>query len=373
MIRQWLVYACGALLIGPGQAVWAETGTSASDLGQEPAAPAAASVKDTTEIADDIEARVQGCFETAEIAVVKIESEHRLGVLSGTGFFISPTGTIMTSASLAMDTQSITVSRGMERYPAEVVMIDPRSGIALLEIEAGDDYLNPFGDVSVQVGTPLLAIGYPLDFPVSPAFGLVAGFDKHFNERFLSTTHIRAAIPCQPGQAGSPVLTLDGQLAGVLVTTIANGAGCHILPIRAARKVYEDYLRFGHVMHGWVGVTLEETSQPVRDSRARVVDLMQNTPAAESGIRNGDTVIQVGDVRIGRPLDIVDASFFLTAGDQVAIQVIREGEEHTFQVYPTYHPALALILPIGERPILRALGFTLSLQDGPEKALAPMP
>ncbi len=320
-------------------------------------------------IASEIEAVVQAGFERAAPAVVKVESDHRVGLLSGTGFFISASGTIATSASLAMDTRAITVTVGEERYPAHPLLVDPRSGVALLKIEADTPFLSAFDQPTVVVGTPLLAIGYSLDFPLSPAFGLVAGFDHRVGDRFLSTTHIRAAIPCQPGQAGSPVLTLDGRLAGILVTSLAGGAGCHILPVQAAAKVYEDYLRFGHVMHGWVGVTVEETEEPVADSRARIVDLVENTPAALSGMANGDFVVRVGDVRIHAPLDIIDASYFLTAGDPVAVTVVRGSETLQFQVQPAYHPALAMLAPIGAVPMLPPRPVKLSLQMGAEKGL----
>jgi len=364
MTRQWTVYSCLAILLVTcglrGQA----------EAPDEAAAPSPASSQG---LADSLESQIQARFEATKPAVFKIESEHRLGLLSGTGFFISPTGTIMTSASLAQDSRAITVSVGLERYPAETLLIDPKSGIALLKIQAdATPHLSPFRDVKLEVGTPLLAIGFPLDYPVSPAFGLVAGFDKHFNERFLSTTHIRAAIPCQPGQAGSPVVTLDGHLAGVLVTTIANGTGCHILPVAAARKVYEDYLRFGGVMHGWVGVTVEETAEPIRGSHAKVVDLVENTPAASSGIQNGDIVLRVGEVGITRPLDIIDASFFLTAGDPIQVEVVRGEAVRSFEVYPTYHPALAVFAPIGPSPVIPTGAVTLTLEVGKEQEEAPI-
>jgi len=362
MTRQWPVYSCLAVLLFTcGLQAEAQPAVSAGDT------------PDSEALAENLESQIQARFEATRPAVVKIESEHRLGLLSGTGFFISPTGTIMTSASLAQDSRGITVSVGLERYPAQTLLIDPKSGIALLKINAdATPHLSPFRDVKLAVGTPLLAIGYPLDYPVSPAFGLVAGFDKHFNDRFLSTTHIRAAIPCQPGQAGSPVLTLDGRLAGVLVTTIANGTGCHILPVAAARKVYEDYLRFGGVMHGWVGVTVEETAEPVQGSQAKVVDLVEGTPAASSGIRNGDIVLRVGEVAITRPLDIIDASFFLTAGDPIQVEVVRGEEVESFQVYPTYHPALAVFAPIGPSPVIPTGAVTLTLELGARPEESPI-
>ena len=43
----------------------------------------------------------------------------------------------------------------------------------------------------------------------------------------------------------------------------------------------------------------------------------EKAPAAESGMKPGDIVLQIGRTKVHEPEDILDASFFLTAGDVV--------------------------------------------------------
>src|SRR5438034_9704197 len=74
-------------------------------------------------------------------------------------------------------------------------------------------------------------------------------------------------------------------------------------------------------------------------SYAEVTEILDSTPAANSGIQPGDILLQVGRREIHQPDDIIDASFFLTAGESVPITVMRGEEKMTFNVRADFHPA----------------------------------
>ena len=110
-------------------------------------------------------------------------------------------------------------------------------------------------------------------------------------------------------------------------------------------------------------------------SRAVTKDIMKDTPAAESGMKSGDVVLQIGRTKVHEPEDILDASFFLTAGDVVPITVMRGNEKLTFSVQAGVHPASRNVprLPDGtELPASAALRFNrvipLNLQSAPERS-----
>jgi serine protease Do len=65
---------------------------------------------------------------------------------------------------------------------------------------------------------------------------------------------------------------------------------------------------------------------------------MKDTPAAEAGLKPGDVVLQIGRTKVHEPEDILEASFFLTAGDAVPITVARDGEKITFQIQADSYP-----------------------------------
>src|SRR5690606_9482899 len=148
-------------------------------------------------------------------------------------------------------------SYGESQLPLKRLTADPRSGIAILQIEklGNPTPFLPLGDSEgLKVASPVVMIAYPLDLPVAPHFGLVAGFDgKHF-DRYFATTHIRANVPVKRGQGGAPLLNMKGEAVGVVISGVDEGAACYALPIEAVRKIHQDYVRFGSIRPGRLGV-----------------------------------------------------------------------------------------------------------------------
>src|SRR5690349_10550559 len=80
-----------------------------------------------------ISREVKEVFDRCAKAVVKIEATDQHGDLSGTGFFIDPTGTLYTAYSVGGEAENIQVVYKGKKYPAHHLMGDLRSGIALLK------------------------------------------------------------------------------------------------------------------------------------------------------------------------------------------------------------------------------------------------
>ena len=300
--------------------------------------PPSAPVQTAESSTASISREVKEIFEKSGKAVVKIRGTDEHGDLSGTGFFIDPAGTIYTAYSVGGDTDNLTVEFDGKTYPARLMMADLRSGIALLKADIATPALPIGKSDTMEVATPVMAIGYPLDLPSTPSFGMVAGFDRKFHDRYFSTTHVRVNLPTLRGEAGSPLLNFKGEVVGILVAQIENGSACYALPIDAAEKIRNDFIRFGEARHGWVGTSVAQADKPVEGSTAEVTEIMKDTPAYGSGIQPGDIVLQIGKTKVRQPEDIIDASFFITAGDTVPIVVVRGNEKMTFDVKSDCHP-----------------------------------
>jgi S1-C subfamily serine protease len=282
-----------------------------------------------------IAADVQKVFESAKGAVVRIESEDQHGRLAGTGFVVDPAGIIYTAYSVAGESHDIIVELGSSRYPAERLAADSRSGVAILKIHAETPWL-PLGDSDhLAVASPIVTIGYPQGLPLTPNFGIVGGLDEGDLKQFFATTLIRANIPPQKGEGGAPLLNLEGQVVGILISSVDNKTACYALPIKAAEKVRADYVRFGDVRPGWVGVNIEDGDKEQNQSRVVITGFADNSPATESGLQPGDILMQVGSVKVHSTADVRNASFFLSADQKVTISVVRDGENLTFDVIPT--------------------------------------
>lgn len=289
-------------------------------------------------MADTISAEVRRVFEERKEAVVRVRARDGLGIRFGSGFFVDPAGTIYTHAGIVLKADEVTVLYDGRELPAKVLVADQRSGIAVLKVDANSPFI-PVGDSqALEVASPLVMLGYPGDMDACPSFGIVAGFDREYQGQYFSTTHVRANMPVQRGQGGAPVLNMLGEAVGVLVGTIEGGLACHILPIRAAEKVRLDLVRFGELRPGWVGVEVEDASSASGGSTARVELLDPATPASQSGLKPGDILLQIGSTPITASEDVIDASYFLTAGDSAEIEFSRGGERMKVSVKPTIHP-----------------------------------
>jgi serine protease Do len=289
--------------------------------------------------AEGISREVKEVFARSAKAVVKIRATDQHGKLSGTGFFADPAGTLYTAFSVGADADDFTVEIEGKEFPARQVMADRRSGIALLKVDMPTPALPLGTSRDLEMATPVLTVGFPLDLPQTPSFGMIAGFDRKFLGRYFSTTHLRVNLPTQRGEAGAPLLNFKGEVVGILVSSVDNSSACYALPIDAAEKIRSDFVRFGEARHGWIGINVADADNEVEGSRARFTDIMPGTPAAESGARPGDILLQVGRTPVHRPEDVIDASFFITAGDKVPITVVRGQEKLTFEVEADFHPA----------------------------------
>jgi S1-C subfamily serine protease len=284
--------------------------------------------------------QVREIFARAAKAVVKIHGVDEHSEICGTGFFVDPTGTIYTAYTVGGDAGNFTVEFGDKKIPARRLVTDIRSGTAILKVDETTPALPIGKSEELEMAAPVISIGYPLDLPKTPNFGMIAGFDRKCLGRYFSTVHLRVNVPTQRGEAGAPLLNMKGEVVGIVVSGLGNNSACYAVPIEAAEKIRSDFVRFGEARHGWIGVNnVSPASQQVDGSRAMVTQLAEDAPAARSGLKEGDVLLQVGKKKISDPEDVFDASFYITAGDAVPITVMRGDQKLTFEVQATMHPA----------------------------------
>jgi serine protease Do len=303
---------------------------------------------------DPLSAQVQAIFQRCAPAVVKIEAEDEDGPLSGTGFFVDPNGTIYTNYSVGGESHDIWISYGAARYPAaRLVPADPRSGLAILKIDAQKTPFLPLGKAAnLSVSSLVMTIGYPLDLPMGPGVGFVGGFSISDGSKYFAVSHIRANVPAQPGEGGAPLLNMDGEVVGILESSLDTGAGCFALPIEAAEKVQTDIVRYGEARPGWLGIKFDKAEGS--ETQIEVQGFVPGSPAEKSGIQPGDLIEKVGDRAISSPEDVMNAAFYLTAGEEVPLTLSRNGQTVEVKVVP--------VSAVAPQPVPV---FNLSVKIGP--------
>src|SRR5947207_12967530 len=136
---------------------------------------------------DSISCYVNKVFDRCAGSVVKIHGRDEHSDLSGTGFFIDPTGTIYTAYAVGGEATNFSVEFGGKKFPARQMVADLRSGIAMLKIDSASPALPIGKSEQLAVAAPFVMIGYPLNLPEIPGFGMIAGFNREYFDRYFTT------------------------------------------------------------------------------------------------------------------------------------------------------------------------------------------
>ena len=139
---------------------------------------------------------------------------------SGSGFFVTGTGVIVTNAHVARGEESLlAVLPGGQQLEAQVVYIDADLDIALAKVDSRQGnsafpHLALTDATSVRQGESVLAIGNPGDAMLfSVTKGIVSAMGKFANAG--PGTWIQTDAPINPGNSGGPLLNSRGEVIGI--------------------------------------------------------------------------------------------------------------------------------------------------------------
>lgn len=166
----------------------------------------------------------QGMGETAGVldqvvrAVVSIDSSHG----SGSGFFISPAGLIVTNEHVVGDDQTVEVTtHSGDVFLGRLLERSSTSDLALLQVDASEMPFLHLGDSrSVRLGASVWAVGNPHGLSHSVSRGIVSAFRT---VQYLRLVQTDAAI--NPGNSGGPLVLEDGTAIGVNTLKIIESEG----------------------------------------------------------------------------------------------------------------------------------------------------
>src|SRR2546430_16686705 len=119
----------------------------------------------------------------------------------------------------------------------------------MLKVEESTPALPIGKSEQLEVATPVVAIGFPLDLQETPNFGMIAGFDRKYLGRFFSTINLRVNVPTQRGEAGAPLLHMRGEAGGIIFNGLENNSFCYPAPIEATVTVLKHFVCFGVARH----------------------------------------------------------------------------------------------------------------------------
>lgn len=340
MRRSWLIFAVVAYL-----------GMLAAVIHAQP-------VQTPRTLTAEIRSALEQVYTRALPAAVRIETVPEG---TGSGFFISADGLVMTAYHVIEDTRSFRVVNSKnESFPAELVGYDEFRDIAILRarVNAPVPFLALETGLGPRVGEPLLAIGNSRGDFIAPRYGLVNTVERDifpfFNSIAISTT-----IPLAPGDSGGPVINQAGRVVAVVVA------------IGQPNGVFESYLSpllglgevIGQLQTGrkrdvpYIGVQLfqidDETAATLRIPKEGVLirGLLRGGAAERAGLRgfavrreNGQEVYDF-DVILeadGRTFnDVTELQRYIRSkevGDNVTLTIRRGSQTLKIELKLTANP-----------------------------------
>ncbi len=356
--RPWLVVALVALVAWiaglAGAIVGTKIASNQSAPARTPSTLGLVEAEPRTEPLPPMDVLAAASVVGPSIVSVDVISEVSEGLLrgSGTGIVLTADGEILTNAHVIEGAETVSVRLPGETEPrrATVLASDVGRDLALLRIDA--DGLQPAtfaaaGDI--RVGDPVLAVGFALALDGDPSVtqGIVSALDRTSADDLRALKGlIQTDTPISSGNSGGPLVNSLGQVVGV-VTFVATGEkGSQANDLGFAISNQElmptiDRLRAqvtGETpVAGFLGVQLE----PRLDggSGALVAEVVTDSGADAAGIRVGDVVVAVDGVEITGQAGLVATIRDLEPGDEVEIELVRDGEARTVTAVLGVRPA----------------------------------
>ena len=146
----------------------------------------------------------------------------------GTGVVIVDKGIILTNLHVVQgaETIKITFSDGMETT-AHITGVQPENDLAVLQAhKIPDDMIAATmrSTADLQPGDKVMAVGFPFGIGPSASSGIVSGLKRNFRSpegQQMMTNLIQFDAAANPGNSGGPLVTMDGEVVGI-VTAIYN-------------------------------------------------------------------------------------------------------------------------------------------------------
>ncbi|MEM2144951.1 MAG: trypsin-like peptidase domain-containing protein [Candidatus Jordarchaeaceae archaeon] len=217
------------------------------------------------------------------------------GVKSGTGFFITSDGHILTNYHVIDNWQEISVMTYSENwYTARVIAYDTTRDLALLKIDTYGRYepLKLAKTNSIKVGDRVVAIGHPYELSNTLTSGIVSSIRKMDGVEYIQTD-----VAINPGNSGGPLLNMNCEVVGVNTGGLKNSQGLNF-----AVSVVEVVNFLNRPI---IGVSIYDISklEPklIKEFQKLtgynyglyIFEVLSGSPAQLAGLKAGDIIISV--------------------------------------------------------------------------------
>lgn len=276
-------------------------------------------------------------------------------VASGTGFVFRHDGDtyyLLTNYHVIEDGNHVTVTfTDGSIVETEIIGFDEYQDIAVLAIESDEEYtVAEIGNNDeTRIGDTTFAVGAPLDSAYSWTVtrGIVSGKDRlvEVSDYIMKTIQTDAAI--NSGNSGGPLCNANGEVIGITSLKLVNdgieGMGFAI-PIEDAIDKAEDIINGEVTDYPYLGVSMLDFAdayfsqyyslirQSNLDGGVIVTDVVEDSPAANGGIRANDIITAMDGEEVPSVAYLRYYLYQHNVGDTVTFTVYRNGDTRDIEV-----------------------------------------
>jgi putative serine protease PepD len=279
---------------------------------------------------------------------------------NGSGVIYSADGHIITNNHVVAEAGSIEVLlNDGSRVDAEVIGTDHRNDLAVIKVDRQGLPAIRIGDsAAIKVGEVAVAVGSPFGLEGTVTAGVISALNRMVQVN--DPTHGPLTLPnviqtdasINPGNSGGPLVNGEGELIGInsAILTRAGGFGQpanagvgFAVPSATAQHVAEQLIANGEIRYAFLGVGGDNVSSDIAervgvDGGAYIEQILEGTPAAEAGLREGDVIVAIDDVEIASMEDLIVEIMRRDIGETVAVTYIRDGEERETEAVLSERP-----------------------------------
>ncbi|WP_255573597.1 Do family serine endopeptidase [Deefgea tanakiae] len=269
----------------------------------------------------------------------------------GSGVLVSVEGYIVTNNHVVESADEIQVALADgRRAMARLIGSDPETDLAVIKIDLPDLPALQFANLEqIAIGDVVLAIGNPFGVGQTVTMGIISALGRselgiNTFENFIQTD---AAI--NPGNSGGALVDTQGNLLGINTAIYSKTGGSlgigFAIPATTVKQVMEAIIKDGSMTRGWLGIEVQDVSPEMANSLqlesskgALIAGVVRNGPAARSGIRPGDVLVQIDGKEVTNSSQMLDLISALPPERVTPMVVMRQGS------------AMQIEATVGKRP-----------------------
>ncbi|MFV0281862.1 MAG: DegQ family serine endoprotease [Rhodoblastus sp.] len=260
----------------------------------------------------------------------------------GSGVIVEADGLVVTNNHVIENMTEVKVAMHDHReFPAEIVLRDPRTDLAVLRLKGGSNLpALELGDSdTLEVGDLVLAIGNPFGVGQTVTQGIVSALARTQVGISDYGFFIQTDAAINPGNSGGALVDTKARLIGINSAIFSKSGGSvgigFAIPVNMVKIVVATAKSGGkQVRRPWLGASLQTVSKEIADSigldrpiGALVADTNPKGPAAEAGLKRGDVIMAVDGQAIDDPEALGYRLGTKAIGGASDLSVLRQGKK----------------------------------------------